>query len=1428
MTYHQRGKINKNLLEQPRACRAFVACEEEQGRLAGEPSNTEKPPMKRKQLFKRAFADAHSKMNPSFTNIRINWKRPRRLGASLPLILGLALLVNSSARAQLASDLVHGYAVNGSAQYTPSGTGHTGKAGDYAIDLGMGGSTVLAVSDPGFFSAVNAAASNDTLTVSFWANLYQISAASGFFFVSPSSNNGERGDQAHLPWSDDNIYYDTDGCCNAGQQRISAAISTFPGYSGDDTWWNQWHHFVFVKNKTDKQIWIDGLLFLDGGGASPLPTDFNLLDIGSGLSTGVANSIQGQIDDFAVFGSGLSSNDIVSIFTGTSPTALTSDNLLAFWNFNPTKPLTEFLSAGPGSLNATPDIAANIELANTATQVQTNSIQLAINGTSVLSSAVVASNATINAIEGSTNGAITIQYISPVLFPAGSTQSVTLVYSDNATPANVYSNTYSIVIEPYNGYTADSVKGYNGFLEGSAYFTADAGGHTGKAGDRAIDLDLVGAAGDIHVTSAGFLNQGSASNTLSFSVWAKLHHVAAGDLIYAGSPSSGGAGFEALLWSDDNIYFDTAGCCDTSAQRISGPISGLAAYTDDSFWTNWHHYVFLYNKTDKQIWIDGALFLDSSSTDPLPVDFNSLFFGSSGSANNYEQAVVDDVAVFATAISSNSISMLTNGAAPSSLAGETLLAYWNFNTPSTGEPLVSGASTPAPGSTGIWPTVGADLLILNRGNLVQTNSIKLALNGADVTSAASIKSTAAGAEVTFTSPALLAALSTNTLTLVFSDNATPADVQTNTRTFVVQPYTYYSRDSVKNYLGIFQGSTTFTPDAGGRTGKAGDRAIDLHMDGTGGVDVAGLDSLSALNAAAGNDMLSVSFWMKLYSIQNCSAVWMNSPSAGRDWNEHVPWSDDNIYFDTGGCCDGAAQRISQNISMLPTYVDDGFWTNWHQYVFFKNLSDKQIWIDGVQFMDGSSTDPLTTDINELFIATAGNDSIYGLMDDFAIFGDPLSTANIAALAAGTSPSALGDTNLVMYWAFNDVGPAFLASRIPAPNASGVAFTGPTSKITVTTIDGSTSVKTNTISLTFNGVNVTAQAAISAAGGVTSIGYAPAPLPSGSSNTVTLVFSDSGTPANVTSNTWSYTTELYSGSSKDTLHGYLGWFQPTGGFTTNGGGHTGQPGDYAYDSSVKGGPFHIEDATFLYPAETNDTLSFSFWIKKYDIAAASAVWVDSPSSSGGERGFSITVPWSDDTLYYDTSGCCDANAQRISAPISNLGAYTDDSFWTNNWHHFAVLYNKGDKQIWIDGVQFLDGSSTNALALDFTDMWLGRDVGDNDNMHGLMDDFAAFSTSLSTSNIVLLSKGTLPTALTGETLLAYWNFNDASAVGPVLKLTGIQAAGGNLTISWTGAGTLQESTLLGPNAVWSDLAGVTNSPATVPIGGNKTLFFRVRQ
>jgi len=619
--------------------------------------------------------------------------------------------------------------------------------------------------------------------------------------------------------------------------------------------------------------------------------------------------------------------------------------------------------------------------------------------------------------------------------------------------------------------------------------------------------------------------------------------------------------------------------------------------------------------------------------------------------------------------------------------------------------------------------------------------------------------------------------------------------------------------------------TAFSSLNGGHTGAATDRALDLGKAANGGATVTDSPFLNAANLTAASDTLSVSFWQKLYSINGggSASVWINAPSVGRDLNAHLPWSNDNLYYDTAGCCN-PPQRISAGIGTFPPYsslgIGDGWWTNWHQFVYVKSGINKQIYIDGQLFLDqsaaGVNAAPLATDINYMDIGY-GAGSVLGLIDDFAVFGDPLSQAQVTQLATGTSPSSVsGVTNLIAYWSFDDVGPAFISSRSPAPNATGLPSFGPAAVPVVAVLyDGSTKVATNTVRLTFNGTDVTSQSAITVTTpGVTQVYYKYPPLTSGSTNRVTLVFSDNATPANVVSNSWVFYGEVWTGTTRDVLHGYVGLIQSAAKFTANGGGHSGAQGDYAIDMTNTGGPIHIDDATFLYPAETNNTMSFSFWLKEYNIGN-SAFWVNSPSS-GGSRGFQAHVPWSDGTIYFDTSGCCSGTDQRISAPISSFVNYVDAGFWTN-WHHFVFLYDAGDKQIWIDGLQFLDGNSASPLALDFTDMWLGNGPGGSP-LKGLMDDFAAYATPLTPANIALLAQGTSPTALAGEKILAYWNFNDVPATATI----SIARNNSNLVITYSGT-LLSAPSVTGP---YTAVSGAS-SPYTVSPTGSKA-FYRASQ
>jgi len=240
-------------------------------------------------------------------------------------------------------DLVKGYEglILGSAKLTADKGGFSGKAGDYAIDFGRGSGQSVLVYDASF---MNAAAAGDKMTFAMWVKKYDIANNSAFWADSPSSSSGQRGAQAHAPWSNNNVYFDTAGCCDGTTQRINAGIDTFPDYTGDISWWtNAWHHFAFAKDASRKQIWINGKLFLEGDNTNPLPTDFARIWIGAeggGPNAGTANNIHGLIDDFAIFGSALAEADIKKLAAGGSPSTLgATTKLVAYWDFNGALPV---------------------------------------------------------------------------------------------------------------------------------------------------------------------------------------------------------------------------------------------------------------------------------------------------------------------------------------------------------------------------------------------------------------------------------------------------------------------------------------------------------------------------------------------------------------------------------------------------------------------------------------------------------------------------------------------------------------------------------------------------------------------------------------------------------------------------------------------------------------------------------------------------------------------------------------------------------------------------------------------------------------------------------------------------------------------------------------------------------------------------------
>lgn len=222
---------------------------------------------------------------------------------------------NDSANGATAVDSVSGITgAISNAGRTGSGGGRTGVAGDYGFDV-AGTGTALVTNTV----AINEAATLDSISISFWQKNNGTPNSSSFWFTSPGSSGGERGLQAHVPWSNGVIYFDTAGCCD-GPQRINANPTGFNGFAWND---GHWHHYTFVKNGAEKQIYIDGALFLSGANAAPLLADITALNIGS--ANGGGNPANAIIDDFAIFKGALSHVDAARLASGFKPHELGGD-----------------------------------------------------------------------------------------------------------------------------------------------------------------------------------------------------------------------------------------------------------------------------------------------------------------------------------------------------------------------------------------------------------------------------------------------------------------------------------------------------------------------------------------------------------------------------------------------------------------------------------------------------------------------------------------------------------------------------------------------------------------------------------------------------------------------------------------------------------------------------------------------------------------------------------------------------------------------------------------------------------------------------------------------------------------------------------------------------------------------------------------------
>jgi hypothetical protein len=213
----------------------------------------------------------------------------------------------------------------GEARLTAAGEGRPGAGGNRGFDVGP--------ANPGWLqylngTMANAAAVGDRMSVALWQRTRTLREASSFYFA--NSAQFRRGFQAHLPWTDRRIYFDTQGCCGSDTRiniELTAQAHDFAA----------WHHYAFVKDGPDKRLYVDGRLVQQGVQATAMSVDFSAVFIGAGDGAGSPDAV---LDDFAVFNGALSPAHVAALAAGGRPDEVLPPvsvpaPLQAWWSFDP-------------------------------------------------------------------------------------------------------------------------------------------------------------------------------------------------------------------------------------------------------------------------------------------------------------------------------------------------------------------------------------------------------------------------------------------------------------------------------------------------------------------------------------------------------------------------------------------------------------------------------------------------------------------------------------------------------------------------------------------------------------------------------------------------------------------------------------------------------------------------------------------------------------------------------------------------------------------------------------------------------------------------------------------------------------------------------------------------------------------------------------
>ncbi len=577
--------------------------------------------------------------------------------------------------------------------------------------------------------------------------------------------------------------------------------------------------------------------------------------------------------------------------------------------------------------------------------------------------------------------------------------------------------------------TYDLVKGFKGDLKAGTVFSADATGRSLTAGDLALDMGAVGGAGTgAIVEQARFLDLAGAQDQIGISFWINTPAPTNSMAFYANSTTVERAFSAHAPWSNGQVYWDTNGCCGAGTQRAN-VAGGIIVDT-------WTHIVLNKNGDTKAIWVNGVKLLEKINTDNLSTNFTRFFIGTDSAALN-TVGLLDDLAIYADALSDTEIAALAGGDDPLSIVpsnddsdldgmpdvyedanglnsavndaaddldndgANNLSEYLNRTDPqiddTDGDGLKDGAET----NTGVWASVtdtGTDPLVVDSDGDGLSDGVE---NPEDAFVDASTPGTDPNKSDTDED--------TYSDSLEISLGSDPTLAGSTPELGVLELLVYYdfngqTVDQTGNAPDLtLAGSAALTTGGMGLGGIPGDESLDL---------MAAQDS-SAGRVAAGthfdrinlNDAASVSFWQYNDTPSNSSAFWLIAPNAAngqRGMQAHTPWGNGTVYLDVAGNTTGGVGRLTSTGATIAG--------QWQHFVFQKSSTGTlEIWIDGVMQSTAEGAPSFVAFDGSFTIGAEGTsliNSFDGRIDEFAVFSDVLDSEQITLLSEGTSPADL--------------------------------------------------------------------------------------------------------------------------------------------------------------------------------------------------------------------------------------------------------------------------------------------------------------------------------------------------------------------------------------------------------------------------------------